>query len=151
MSNTLAPCPQCESINRVPIARSELETPLCGKCKNPLPIEHGVVEVSGSALQHLIDRSPLPILTDFWAPWCVPCRAFKPEFEKAANRFADQYVFTRLNTMEHALAADLYRIRTLPTLIVFRSGQEVERHFGAISADALASWLHSIATQKSAA
>jgi len=141
MSNTYAPCPSCESINRVPIGRSEAEAPICGKCKSLLPVEHGVVEVSGTSLQHLIDRLSLPILTDFWAPWCVPCRAFKIEFQKAAAQMGDQLVFTSLNSMDHAIAADLHGVKTLPTLVIFHHGNEIDRHFGAVSGQALMEWV----------
>src|SRR6185437_10674479 len=65
MSNTYAPCPRCEAINRVPINRAEAEAPVCGRCKTALPVEHGIVEVSGTSLQHLIDHMQLPTLTDF--------------------------------------------------------------------------------------
>jgi len=144
MSNTYAPCPRCEAINRVPINRAEAEAPVCGRCKTALPVEHGIVEVSGTSLQHLIDHMQLPILTDFWAPWCVPCRTFKIEYQRAATIMADRMIFTSLNSMENTIAADVHRVRTLPTLIVFQNGSELDRRFGAVSGETLVNWLKSV-------
>jgi thioredoxin 2 len=141
MSYTFAVCDRCEKVNRVSVGRSEAETPICGNCKAALPIQHGVVSLSGTSLQHLIDRSPIPIVVDFWAPNCVPCRAFEPEFERAAAFYSGKIVFGRLNSAEHFLAAGLYGIRSVPTLILFEAGVEKERKFGAISSQQLMTWL----------
>lgn len=148
MSTTYVPCPRCEKINRTQIGRADAEEAVCGACKNPLPIEHGVVQVNGTALQHLLDRSnalQISVLVDFWSTWCAPCRAFEPEFQKTAIQLASRNVVcAKLNVEQYSLAAGMYGIRTLPTLILFQGGVEVSRQFGALPASALISWFDSL-------
>lgn len=141
---TLVPCSQCEKINRLSISRAEAESPICGACKSELPIDHGVVHLTGTSLQHMVDRSPLPIIADFWAPNCLPCRAFEPEFQRSARQYEGKLIFGSLNTLENFLAADQYRIRSVPTLIYFSGGNEIERRFGALSSAQLNHWLEII-------
>lgn len=149
MSTTIAPCPGCEKLNRVPLGRAEAENPVCGHCQTQLPIEHGVVQVNGSLLQKLINHTnltPVSLIADFYGTWCAPCRTFEPEFQKAALQMANQtggkFIFAKLNTQDHLLAASAYQIRTLPTLILFRGGVETARQFGALPFPILIQWLN---------
>jgi thioredoxin 2 len=150
MSFTLAPCENCEKINRVPLGRAEAEAPICGNCKRELPLEHGISHVTGTTLRRLIDRANLPVIADFWTPTCVPCRAFEPEFQRAAMQMGGKIIFAKLNCQKHSLAASVYGIRSVPTLILFQGGVETERRYGAISSAELLEWLNSI-EQRSAA
>jgi thioredoxin 2 len=150
MNYTYAPCENCLKLNRVPIGRSEVEQPICGNCKIPLQVLHGVVKVSGTSLRHLIDHAPTPVVVDFSAPWCVPCRTFEPEFERAAQKMAGTLVFAKLDTQEFAIASSAYEIRSVPTLILFRNGTEIERKFGAISSEQLIHWLESPSVSQAA-
>jgi thioredoxin 2 len=150
MSYTYVPCNSCLKLNRVHLGRAEVEQPICGACKMQLPVEHGVVTVSGTSLQHLIDHSPIPVIVDFSAPWCVPCQAFEPEFQRAAQAMGEKLVFAKLDTKEFAIASSTYEIRSVPTLILFRNGREVERKFGAISSEQLIRWLSDTSVSQAA-
>jgi thioredoxin 2 len=143
MSLTYVPCDRCEKINRVSLGRAEVEQPVCGSCAAVLPIEHGVVKLTGGSLQHLLRSLELPVVVDFWAQWCVPCRAFEPEFQQAAKKYAGRAILGKIDTQEQFLAASAYGIRSVPTLIFFHHGNEVERQFGAISSAHLSAWLDS--------
>jgi thioredoxin 2 len=141
---TLVPCNQCQKLNRVSLGRAEAEKPVCGACGNELLIENGVAPLSGTTLQHLIERSPLPIVVDFWSPTCVPCRSLKPEFARSAKQFDGRVVFASLNIMEYFFAGDQFRIRGIPTLIYFSGGKEIDRKSGLLSSVQLNQWLESI-------
>jgi thioredoxin 2 len=95
---------------------------------------------SGNFDQH-VGRSDLPVVVDFWAPWCGPCRMMAPEFEEAAARMEPSARFAKLNTDEAQDVAARYGIRSIPTLIVFKDGREVARQSGAMSAEQLVRWV----------
>jgi thioredoxin 2 len=143
MSSTYAPCPSCHKLNRVSLDEANAKEPICGHCKTALPVHFGLVEVNGAGLKKLIEKSPLPVVTDFWAPWCGPCKAFAPTFQQVAQRYADRAVFVKLNTEAHPAAGDAYKVRGIPTLVVFRDGAEKVRMSGALPLAEFSDWLDS--------
>lgn len=141
MASTYAPCSQCGKLNRVDLSQSGSKEPICGSCKATLPIHFGVVEVSGASLKKLVEKSPIPVVCDFWASWCGPCKVFAPVFQQAALELSGKLVFAKLNTEQHALASDAYKIRSIPTLIFFQHGLERDRLSGALPLQEFKHWL----------
>jgi thioredoxin 2 len=139
--NTFAFCNSCESINRVPIQPPSQKLPICGRCKSELPIHNGVNEVSALAIAKFATKSPLPLVVDFWAPWCGPCKTFAPTFQNAARELVGQIVFAKINTEAHPMANNTYGIKSIPTLILFKNGNEIARQSGALPLNALLPWL----------
>lgn len=141
MSVTYSVCASCGKVNRVNLTDAQTKAPICGHCQANLPIHFGVSEVSKSGLQSLIEKSPIPVVCDFWAAWCGPCKAFAPTFQQAALRLSERAVFVKLNTEKYSQASEAYRVRSIPTLILFFEGQEKDRISGALSLETFIHWL----------
>jgi len=131
-------CPQCLAANRVPAARLA-EDPKCGKCGAAL-LDGAPVELREDQFESFVQRTQLPVLADFWAPWCGPCRAMAPQFERAARDLKDRVRLVKVNTEQAQGLAARYGIRAIPTLVLFKDGAEVKRTSGAMDAGALARW-----------
>lgn len=136
-------CPGCKAVVRVPGERLG-EGPRCPQCKAAL-FTGRPVDLNGPAFDAQIGRSDLPVVVDFWAPWCGPCHAMAPQFAAAAARLEPRYRLGKVNTDECPELASRFGIRSIPTVIVFRQGQPVARKAGAMNAATLAHWLESAA------
>lgn len=130
-------CTNCGQKNRVPAERVE-QTAKCGKCGESITATGRPVKVGAKAFQDLVDNSPLPVLVDFWAPWCGPCKAVAPELEKLAERYAGEVVVAKLNTDEHPAIAQQEGVRGIPMFALYRGGERVGTQTGFMSADKLA-------------
>lgn len=132
-------CPHCDTVNRVPQERLA-ETPNCGRCHHGLFTGHPLALDERRFNAH-VERSDIPVIVDFWAPWCAPCRSMAPDYERAAAKLEPQLRLAKVDTQAHPSLAARYGIRSIPTLIAFRDGHEIARHSGALPATALLQWM----------
>ena len=129
--STVIRCPQCGAHNRVALERlrQQLE-PICGQCKTPLPLPTEPLVVTDQSFAGEVERSPLPVLVDFWAAWCGPCRMLAPVIEELARELAGRARIAKLNIDENPLTARRFGVSSIPTLLIFKDGREAERLVG---------------------
>jgi thioredoxin 2 len=132
-------CPACRAVNRVPDDRLG-QQPKCGRCGRAVLDPHPV-PLSTADFDVFIGRNELPVVVDFWAAWCGPCRMMAPVFEQVAQQLSTRVRFAKVDTEAEPALAQRYAIRSIPSLLLFRNGAEVDRVAGALDARALAGWL----------
>ena len=134
-------CPHGEAVNRIPANRLD-QQPRCGKCREPL-FTGAPVELNDGNFSRHVSRSDLPLVVDFWASWCAPCKMMEPHFKATAARMEPNLRFAKVNTEQAQQTAARYAIRSIPTVALFRNGREIARQAGAMDARALTSWIES--------
>jgi thioredoxin 2 len=134
-------CPHCHSINRVPAARLG-EQPNCGQCHRPI-FAGQPLELTDSTFARYINKNDVPVLVDFWAPWCGPCKMMAPAFKEAAALLEPHVRLAKVNTDVEQTVGAQYRIRSIPTLILFKGGRELARQAGAMTTQDIVRWTRS--------
>jgi thioredoxin 2 len=138
-SSSIVVCPSCQSPNRIPDTRLG-DKPRCGKCKEAL-FNGRPISLTDQSFDKHSNRSDLPLVVDFWAPWCGPCRMMAPFFEQAARELEPRVRFAKVNTDENPMLSQRYKISSIPTTAVFKGGREVARQPGAMNLPQLMQWL----------
>ena len=134
-------CASCLATNRVPAARAS-EDPKCGKCGAPL-LPGTPAELTEQQFDPFIQRTEIPVIADFWAPWCGPCRTMAPQYERAAQQLKGRARLVKVNTEQAQGLAARLGIRAIPTIALFKKGTEAKRVAGVVDAPTLVGWVQS--------
>ena len=132
-------CPHCNAVNRLPAARLD-EQPTCGQCREAL-FAGKPLELTASNFDRHIGRSDVPVVVDFWAPWCGPCRSMAPAFARAASELEPGVRLAKVDTESQQQLAARFNIRSIPTLAIFRNGHEIARQCGAVDTATIKRWV----------
>ncbi len=123
-------CPHCFKVNKIP-KKDTYSKANCGSCKNSL-LDTTPIEIDESNFDHVIVNSEIPVIVDFWAPWCGPCKMFAPIYNEVSQKYPLKALFIKINTEEQQNLGAKYQIRSIPTLIIYKKGKEVKRVSGAL-------------------
>ena len=125
-------CPACGANNRVPQEKLDQGlAPVCGRCKTPLSASDKPIVVTDATFSEVVERSPLPVLVDLWAPWCGPCRMIAPIVDNLAAELAGRVRVAKVNVDENPVTSDRFQIQSIPALLILKAGREVDRIVGA--------------------
>ena len=141
MSKTFSVCKTCGAVNRFEFSKALSSQPHCGKCKGELAFHDGYSEVDLNGLNALVNASDLPVVVDLWAPWCGPCLGFAPVFQKIAKDRGGDMVFLKINTEQFPDASNILGVRGIPTVLMFKNGEEAKRQAGAMPEPMFRQWL----------
>ena len=133
-------CPNCGTKNRIP-ARHLADTGRCGSCKASLPPAAEPIDATPETFREVVEHATVPILVDFWAPWCGPCKIAAPEIRELAREMAGKALVLKVDTDQYPEIAAPYRIQAIPTFVVFRDGQVVSRRSGVAPRTEMRRWL----------
>ena len=125
-------CPACGARNRVPAEKLKQGLkPVCGRCRTPLTADIHPITITDANFAEQVERSPLPVLLDLWAPWCGPCKMIAPALEELAMEMAGRLRVGKLNVDENPAIAARFQVRSIPSLLILRGGREIDRIVGA--------------------
>ena len=142
----LVRCPSCGATNRVPLEKiGKGLQPVCGRCKTALPFENKPVNVTDANFAAEVERSPLPVLLDMWAPWCRPCLMVAPVIEELAAEMAGRVRVAKLNVDENPATAARFGVQSIPTLLLLKGGRELDRIVGVQSKAAIVQRIERVA------
>jgi thioredoxin 2 len=133
-------CPACGAQNRVPVEKLKQGLkPVCGRCHTPLPAEIHPITITDANFAEKVERSPVPVLLDMWAPWCGPCKMIAPALDELAVEMAGRLRIGKLNVDENPATAARFQVQSIPSLLILRDGREIDRIVGAQPKAAIAS------------
>ncbi len=130
-------CPNCLKVNRLP-KKDKYTKANCGYCKNSL-LDGKIIEANPNNFNYILQNATVPVVVDFWAPWCGPCKMMAPNFQAASSSLAPKAQFVKVNTQDYPQLAEPFGIRGIPTIIVFKNGSEIDRVSGALPTEQIIS------------